>query len=62
MSRESLTAALVRHPFKKSNAEVAVHRITGFVDENEVGMIRLRNSGLRKVEELFATASKKSAN
>jgi hypothetical protein len=54
MSRASLTAALVRHPFKRVNAEVALHRIAGFIDENETGMIRLRNSGVRKVEELFA--------
>jgi hypothetical protein len=62
MSRESLTAALVRHPFKKGNAELAIHRIAGFIDENEMGMIRLRNSGLRKVEELFAKASRKATN
>lgn len=62
MSRESLTAALVRHPFKKGNAEVALHRIVRFIDENEMGMIRLRNTGLRKVEELFASASKKAAH
>jgi hypothetical protein len=62
MSRESLTAALVRHPFKKGNAEVAVHRIAGFIDENEMGMIRLRNSGLRKVEKLFAMSSGNATN
>ena len=60
MSRESLRAALIRHPFRKVNADVAVHRIAGFIDDNGVGMIRLRNSGLRKVEELFAKAAKKA--
>ncbi len=59
MSREALTAALIRHPFKKANADVAVQRITGFIDDNGMGMMRLRNSGLRKVEELFAKAAKK---
>ena len=60
MSREALTAALDIHPFKKENDDVAVHRITGFIDDNGMDMIRLRNSGLRKVEELFANAAKKA--
>lgn len=61
MSREALTAALVRHPFKKANADVAVERLAGFIDDNGMGMIRLRNTGLRKVEELFAKTAKKAA-
>jgi hypothetical protein len=61
ISREALTAALVRHPFRKANADVAVQRIVGFIDDDGTGMIRLRNSGLRKVEELFAKAAKKAA-
>jgi len=61
MSREALAAALVRNPFKKANADLAVQRIVGFIDDDGVGMIRLRNSGLRKVEELFAKAAKKAA-
>jgi len=60
MSREELTAALVRHPFRKANADVAVQRIAGFIDDNGMGMIRLRNTGLRKVEELFAKTTKKA--
>ena len=60
MSREALTAALIRHPFKKANADVAVQRITGFIDDNGMGMMRLRNSGIREVEELFAKAAKKT--
>jgi hypothetical protein len=61
MSREALRAALVRHPFRKANADVAVQRIAGYIDDNGMGTIRLRNSGLRKVEELFAEAAKKAA-
>jgi hypothetical protein len=58
MSREALTETLVRHPFKKANADVAVQRIAGFIDDDGRGLIRLRNSGLRKVEELFAKSAK----
>ena len=59
MSRKSLVDALVRHPFKRANAEVAVQRLTGFIDDNGFGMVRLRNAGLRKVEELFAKGASK---
>jgi hypothetical protein len=54
MSRQDLISALVRHPFKKNNANVALTRIAQFIDDDGNGMIRLRNSGLRKIEELFA--------
>jgi len=60
MSRDALAAALVRHPFKKANADVAVQRIAGFIDDNGMGMIRLRNTGLRKVEGLFAKTTRKA--
>jgi hypothetical protein len=53
MSRDELIAALVRHPFKRNNAQVAVARIARFIDDDGTGMIRLRNSGIRKFEELF---------
>lgn len=58
ISREALTEALVRHPFKKANADIAVHRIAGFIDDDGRDMVRLRNSGLRKVEKLFAKSSR----
>jgi hypothetical protein len=61
MSRETLVDALVRHPFKKANADIAVRRIAGFIDDDGRGMIRLRNSGLRKVETLFVKEPKKEA-
>jgi hypothetical protein len=53
MSRAELIAALVRHPFKRNNAEVAIGRIVPFIDDNGAGQLRLRNSGLREVEKLF---------
>jgi hypothetical protein len=54
MSRADLVAALVRHPFKANNAAVTLARIAPYIDDDGTGMIRLRNAGLRKVEELFA--------
>jgi hypothetical protein len=58
MSRTELIASLVRHPFKKANASVAVQRISGFVDDDGNGMLRLRNSGLQQVEKLIAEKTK----
>jgi hypothetical protein len=57
MSRDDLIEALVRHPFKRVNAGVAVTRIASYIDDDGAGMIRLRNSGVRKFEELFAKAT-----
>lgn len=57
MSRESLIETLVRHPFKKNNAAVAVARIAPYIDDDGTGMVRLRNAGLRKIEELFAATA-----
>lgn len=59
MSRAAVTASLVRHAFKKANADMAVQRIAGFIDDDGSGMIRLRNSGLRKVEDLLAKSTKR---
>jgi hypothetical protein len=58
MSRDTLTATLLRHPFKKANASTAVQRIQQFIDDDGNDLIKLRNSGLRKVEELFAKGAK----
>lgn len=58
MSRTELIASLVRHPFKKNNASVAVQRIAGFVDDDGNGMLRLRNSGLREAEKIIGEESK----
>jgi HEPN domain-containing protein len=54
MSREALIDTLVRHPFKRNNANVALQRIKQFIDDDGTGSLRLRNSGLRKVEEMLA--------
>jgi hypothetical protein len=60
MSRTELIASLVRHPFKKANASVAVQRIAGFIDDDGNGMLRLRNSGLQEVEGLIEETGKTS--
>jgi hypothetical protein len=60
MSRSELTASLIRHPFKKANATVAIQRVAGFVDDDGNGMLRLRNSGLKKVERLIEKTTKTS--
>ena len=60
MSRSDLIASLVRHPFKRKNAEVAVQRIAGFVDYDGNDMMRLRNSGIRTVEELIEKSARTS--
>jgi hypothetical protein len=56
MSRKALTAALAGTHSRKP----AVQRIVGFLDDNGMGMIRLRNTRRRKVEELFAEAIQES--
>jgi hypothetical protein len=60
MSRDNLVAVLIRHPFKKANADLAVRRIAGFIDDDGAGLIRLRNAGVRKVEEIVARATRKT--
>ena len=58
MSRAELIASLIRHPFKRANASVAVQRIAGSIDDDGSGMLRLRNSGLQQVERLIAEKAK----
>ncbi len=58
MSKGDLIDALVRHPFKRNNANTAVSRIRRFMDDDGSGSLRLRNSGLVKVEEILANRQK----
>jgi hypothetical protein len=53
MKRADLIETLVRHPFKRANATVAAQRIAKFIDDDGTGSLRLRNSGIRRVEELL---------
>jgi len=54
MDRNTLQASVVRHGYSEKNAEVAVSRLVPYVDEDGVGNLRLRNSGVRKAEELIS--------
>jgi hypothetical protein len=54
MSRGDLVETLIRHTFRRANAETAVKRIARYVDDDGSGMLRLRNSGLEKIENILA--------
>jgi hypothetical protein len=54
MNRSELIASLVRHKFKKNNAEVAVTRMSEYVDDDGQGNLRLRNSGIQEAERLIS--------
>jgi hypothetical protein len=57
MPKEELVKTLKRHEFSDNNANVALVRIKKFVDADEQGRLRLRNTGVRRTEELIAEAS-----
>ena len=54
LSKEDLVRALKRHEFTDKNANVALGRIRKYVDIDEEDRIRLRNTGLQRVEELIS--------
>jgi hypothetical protein len=56
MSEESLARQVVRHGYSQNNANVAVGRIRARVDNDDHGMLRLRNLGVREAEELIVKA------
>ncbi len=57
MSEDNLVDSIVRHGYKRANAEMAVKRIRKAVDDHN-GNLRLRNLGVRKAEDLIAEAEK----
>ena len=57
MSNSELIASLIRHGYSSNNANVTVSRLTRYVDNDGNGNLRLRNTGLRKAEELITKAS-----
>jgi len=59
MSKDELVAALTRHAFSTNNANVAIVRIQRYVDVDENDRIRLRNTGIRKLEDLLEKASQR---
>lgn len=63
MTREELVSSLKRHTFSNNNANIAILRIRKYVDIDEHDRIRLRNTGVQRLEQLFANAqSQKSTN
>jgi len=59
MPRDELSKSLKRHEFSDNNANVALGRIKKYVDVDDQGRVRLRNTGLQRVEELIEDASQK---
>ena len=55
MSEDTLEGLIVRHGYKRSNAEMAVTRIRNVVDDDH-GNLRLRNVGVREAEKLIEDA------
>jgi len=51
MSETALTDLVVRHGYKRANAEMGVKRIRTMVDDDGNGNLRLRNVGIREAEE-----------
>lgn len=56
MSKEKLRKTIKRHRFSESNAATAVSRLTGLVDDDGVGNLRLLNPGLKKADRLIGSA------
>ena len=60
ISEDDLFDQLRRHQLKKQNAEMAIKRIQGAVD-NDNGNMKLRAIGIREAEELIEEAEKNEA-
>jgi len=59
MAKDELVKTLKRHEFSDNNANVALVRIKKFVEIDEQGRIRLRNTDVQRVDELISAASQK---
>lgn len=57
MDRAELEASVMRHDYSENNAKVAVSRLARYVDDDGTGNLRLRNSGVKKAEELISRAA-----
>lgn len=53
IERSELILAISRNGFTRKNAEVAVRRITKYLDKDGSGGLRLLNPGLKRAEELI---------
>ena len=57
MARAELETTVMRHDYSESNAKVAVSRLACYVDDDGIGNLRLRNSGVKKAEEMISRAA-----
>ena len=60
MAEDVLVKQVTRHGYKRANAEMGVTRIRKFVDDDDSGNLRLRNTGVREAEELIEKAESKA--
>ena len=60
INNSDLIASLIRHGYTKGNANVTVSRLTPYVDNDGIGNLKIRNTGLRRAETLIAKASLES--
>ncbi len=58
MPKDELIKSLKRHTFSDNNANVAMTRIRKYVDVDDKDRIRLRGTGVQRVDELIAGKSK----
>ncbi len=61
MPKDELVRTLRRHEFSDNNANVALGRIKKYVDIDEQSRVRLRNTGVQRVDELISEASQMKA-
>jgi hypothetical protein len=52
LSKEEVIAAVTRHRFSRKDAQTAIGRIAGVVDDDGAGNLRLLGPGLQEAEEL----------
>lgn len=57
MSGTELEDSIVRHGYRRTNANVTISRLARYIDNDGIGNLRLRNAGLRKAEAVIAGAS-----
>ncbi len=53
MSRDELRRSIVRHDFTDDNARLAIKRLTGAIDDDGNGNVKLRLTGIREAEKLI---------
>lgn len=59
MSRDELQKSIVRHRFTENNANLAIKRLAGVVDDDGKGNVKLRLKGIREAEGLIEKHSQK---